>query len=233
MPSARPRRRPRPRPGSAAGLAFAALALVVSGCTADPTGTPVTANPGSGPVLQPGAPGEPNATLTGPQATPVTTPTASSTDAAFVRDMIAHHAQAIVMVDTVEGFSDPQVAALASRIRDEQEPEIRAMAAWLEERGQDVPPEAANPRLTDHSAHSGMPGMASETQLLHLSQARGTDADRLFLGLMISHHEGALEMVDAHARTAADERVGELAADITATQSKQIAQMHEMLERLT
>lgn len=207
--------------------------MLVSGCTGQSGGTAVTANPGTGPVLQPGMPGEPNATLSGPAATPVTTPTASAADAAFVGDMIAHHAQALVMVDTVAGFSDPQVGSLAARIRDEQQPEIDAMARWLQERGAEVPPEATNPRLVDHSAHAGMPGMASETQLLALAQARGTDADRLFLGLMIAHHEGALRMVEQHASTASDERVGELADDIVATQSKQIAQMHDMLERLT
>lgn len=193
----------------------------------------MTANPGSVPVLQPGMPGEPNSTLSGPEATPVTTPTASSTDAAFFSDMIAHHAQAIVMVETVQRFSDPQVAAIASRIRDEQGPEIGAMARWLQERGAQVPPEATNPRLVDHSSHAGMPGMASESQLAALAQARGTDADRLFLGLMIAHHEGALQMVEEHLATATDERVGELADDVTATQAKQVEQMHEMLERLT
>lgn len=215
-------------------VAGAAAAALLAGCSGGDAGPAVTASAGSVPVLQPGAPGEPNTTLTGPAATPVVSATASPEDTRFLQGMITHHAQAIVMVDTAAGrFSDAQVASLASRIRDEQGPEIAAMAAWLEARGQDVPPEAANPRLTDHGAHSGMPGMASPTQLDHLAKAGGSDVDRLFLALMIAHHEGALTMVDEHARSAADERVGELAAEITATQSKQIAQMHEMLERLT
>lgn len=217
----------------ALAVAFATVTGLAAGCSSETGGAAVTANPGSVPVLQPGRPGEANSTLTGPEATPVTTPTGSPADVRFVQDMIAHHAQAIVMVETVEEFADPQVGSLASRIRDEQGPEIQAMARWLEERGAEVPPEASNPRLSDHAAHDGMPGMASETQLLHLSQARGPDADRLFLGLMIAHHEGALAMVDAHSAQAAAEQVQEIAADVTATQSKQIAQMHDMLERLT
>lgn len=218
----------------AAVTVTACVSVLLVGCSAG-DGTPaVTASAGSVPVLQPGLPGEPNATLTGPAATPVVSASAAPEDTRFLQDMIAHHAQAIVMVDTAgDRFSDRQVAALAARIRDEQGPEIQAMARWLEARGQDVPPEAANPRLADHGSHAGMPGMASESQLGHLAQARGSDVDRLFLALMIAHHEGALTMVDEHARGAADERVDELAAEITATQSKQIAQMHDMLERLT
>lgn len=227
-----PRDRARSRAHAAAATA-AVLAVLVAGCTAQSPVAPVTASPGDVPVLQPGRPGEPNTTLTGPAATPVTTPTGLPTDIAFLQDMIAHHAQAIVMVDSVQRFSDPQVASLASRIRDEQGPEIWAMAQRLQGWGAEVPPEATNPRLADHGSHAGMPGMATAAQLEELARARGTDADRLFLGLMIAHHEGALAMVDDHADNPADPQVEELAAEITATQSKQVAQMHDMLERLT
>ena len=93
-------------------------------------------------------------------------------------------------------------------------------------------PEATNPNLTDHGAHS-MPGMASEAEVARLGAATGPDADRLFLTLMIRHHEGALAMVGEHARTASDERVGETATEIAVGQAKQIGQMKEMLDRLT
>ncbi|WP_299444882.1 DUF305 domain-containing protein [uncultured Phycicoccus sp.] len=229
-----PIHRPSTRRRRAGAALVAGVAALLTGCSGGDAAPAVTASAGSVPVLQPGSPGEPNTTLTGPAATPVVSASASPEDTRFLQDMIAHHAQAIVMVDTAGNrFSDTQVASLASRIRDEQGPEIAAMAGWLEARGQDVPPEAANPRLADHGAHAGMPGMASETQLAHLAQARGSDVDRLFLALMIAHHEGALTMVDEHAKGAADERVEELAAEITATQSKQIGQMNDMLERLT
>jgi uncharacterized protein (DUF305 family) len=143
-----------------------------------------------------------------------------------------HHAQALVMVRSVlPDLADPQVKSLADRIGDEQEPEIAAMSSWLSGRGQDVPPEATNPNLTDHGSHA-MPGMASAAELSRLATASGADADRLFLGLMIRHHQGALAMVDEHAKNAADERVEETAAEIYVTQSKQIAQMQEMLDRL-
>lgn len=236
MPSRRPRAvRPR-RVGTALapGVFLAAVLAVLAGCSGGDGAAPVlTASAGSVPVLQPGRPGEPNTTLTGPAATPVVTQTASPTDARFLADMVVHHAQAIVIVDTATGrLADPQVASLASRIRDEQQPEITAMAAWLRGRGQTVPPEATNPRLTDHGSHAGMPGMASAADLAALGRARGGEADRLFLRLMVAHHEGALRMVDDHARYPADARVEELAADIAVTQAKQVGQMQGMLARL-
>ncbi|QIM22427.1 DUF305 domain-containing protein [Phycicoccus sp. HDW14] len=194
-----------------------------------PAVTPATP---SVPVLQPGKPGQPNATLTGSAAAPVTTPGIRPGDARFLTDMVTHHAQAIVMVDAVASdLTDRQVASLASRIRDEQRPEIDAMAGYLEQRGAPVPPEATNPNLVDHGSHS-MPGMASEKDLRELAAATGAGADRLFLTLMIRHHEGALTMVEEHARQAADERVEEIAADINVTQAKQIDQMRVMLARL-
>lgn len=209
------------------------LALGLGGCTGDDAALPaVTASSPDVPVLQPGNPGEPNATVTGSAAVPTTQPTASATDARFYQQMIVHHAQALVMVRSVlPELTDPQVKSLASRIGDEQEPEMAAMAAWLRGRGQDVPPEATNPELGDHDTHA-MPGMASTADLTALAAATGAEADRLFLSLMIRHHQGALDMVDEHAPNTADPLVEETAAEIYATQGKQVTQMQGMLDRL-
>lgn len=219
--------------GPVAVVAAVVVATALGGCTSnDPSLPTVTASSPDGPVLQPGRPGQPNATLTGSAAAPTTTVTARPADARFYQEMIVHHAQALLMVRSVlPDLTDPQVRSLASRIGDEQQPEIASMASWLSGRGQDVPPEATNPNLTDHGSHA-MPGMASAADLAELADATGVQADRLFLELMIRHHRGALAMVDEHARTDADERVEESAAEIYVTQRKQIDQMKEMLARL-
>lgn len=222
-------------------LAFRALLTVgcvvalASGCTAgDDEPLPATTAPtASGPVLQPGAPGEPNSTLTGTAAAPVVTPTTRPGDAKFYQDMIVHHAQALVMVETaLPRLSDTQVKSLASRIGDEQKPEILTMKTWLEEHKQSVPPQATNPRLGDHD-HGGMPGMATPAQLAELGRATGVEADRLFLTLMTAHHQGALTMVGEHAKLPSDEFVQEMANDINVSQDKQIRQMRTMLARLS
>ena len=41
-----------------------------------------------------------------------------------------------------------------------------------------------------------MAGMASPLQLKNLENSKSIDFDRLFLQLMIAHHDGAIEMVD-------------------------------------
>lgn len=214
-------------------LTSGVVALSLVGCTGDTPVPAVTAPTPTGPVLQPGLPGQPNATVTGSAAAPVTTPSARPTDVRFLREMIVHHAQAIVMVDAVlPDLTDPQVKGIASRIGDEQRPEIAAMAGYLTTAGAQVPPEATNPNLTDHGAHA-MPGMASEAEVARLAAVTGPEADRLFLTLMIRHHRGAIAMVDELVKNPIDERVEETAADISVTQTKQVAQMQEMLDRLT
>jgi uncharacterized protein (DUF305 family) len=186
-------------------------------------------------VLQPGSPGEPNASLTGAAALPKATGAPDPDDVHFMQDMIAHHAQAIVMVSLAEDhLTDREVSALASRIADEQRPEIGGMARWLRAKGQDVPAQADNPLFgagTDH-AHGRMPGMATQAQLDELAAARGADADRLFLRLMTAHHEGALQMVLDQHRTGRDETVTQVGDEIHVTQLAQINHMRRMLDRL-
>ncbi|KGN30979.1 hypothetical protein N802_05085 [Knoellia sinensis KCTC 19936] len=215
-------------------LLAAALTVGLSGCSGDDN-VAVPERTGaapSGSVIQPGLPGEPNATLTGSAAMPSHTATVAPTDVAFYQDMIVHHSQAIVMVETaMPRLSDTQVKALASRMADEQKPEIMAMKTWLEERKQEVPPQATNPRLGDHD-HADMPGMATPAQLAELGRASGVVADRMFLTLMTKHHQGAIDMVREHGKHAGEEIVGEMAADMNVTQTKQIDQMQSMLARL-
>lgn len=140
------------------------------------------------------------------------------------------------MGDLVKGrLTDAKVKGIASRIRDEQKPEIRGMAATLTSWGEKVPVEATNPTLgsrAGHDHHASMPGMATQAQLDRLAWAKGAAADRLYLDLMIAHHEGALTMCKTLGKEGADERTGELGDDITVAQTKQISQMKAMRARL-
>lgn len=219
-----------------AGLALVATlgAGLLAGCSGD-DGTPVPgATSPTAPVLQPGKPGEPNASLTGTDAIATRTGSPDRADTQFMQDMIVHHAQAIVMVDlVVDRLTDPKVKGLAQRIRDEQRPEIDGMARWLKDKGQSVPVQATNVEAPGSGHHSSMPGMATAAQLEELKQASGVQADRLFLQRMITHHEGALTMAATQQRDGKDEYVGDLSTEVYATQSVQIGAMKEMLARLS
>jgi uncharacterized protein (DUF305 family) len=77
-----------------------------------------------------------------------------------------------------------------------------------------------------------MPGMLTDAQLAELDAARGSDFDRLFLTYMITHHEGAITMVDELFATpggAQNDFVFKLASDISADQTIEIERMEGML----
>lgn len=215
----------------AAALVAAILCLaVLGGCSGEdpPTdaGQDVT-------VLQPGRPGEGNATVA-----PDDVDAESGwnhADEAFMQMMVPHHAQALQMARLAPArAADPRVKRLAERILGAQRVEILAMSAWLEDRGLPVPSTEDDPSFYDHGSHghNGMHGMLTAEQMTKLQAARGRQFDRLFLRGMIAHHRGALTMAADVAREGEHLRVNELADDITATQTYEINRMTGLLEQL-
>jgi uncharacterized protein (DUF305 family) len=217
-------------------LVISALSGVTAACQSSDSATdahPTDAPAPTAPVLQPGRPGEPNVKMTGTPVMPPTTPAADPDDTRFIQEMISHHAQALRMVAVVANLlTDPQVKAIAGRIEAAQRPEIGAMARWLTSRGQTVPLEATYPLVAAGANHRAMPGMASTQQLEALARTGGPAADRMFLTLMIAHHEGALTMALEQRKNGTDDRATELSDDIFATQSAEIGHMRQMLTRL-
>ena len=97
------------------------------------------------------------------------------------------------MTALVEARSESaDMRALAQRIDLSQRDEIAMMEDWLRSHGQEVPALGAH---HDHDQKL-MPGMLTPEEMRRLEQARGIEFDRLFLELMIAHHQGALVMVD-------------------------------------
>lgn len=207
-------------------LVATAIGLGLTGCTAEPQAAAPPPQASSVPVIVPGTPGGPNQTLT---AQPPSTPTVDPDDVTFLSDMMVHHTQAVQMSEWARGSAvNAKVKALAERIRVGQKPEIEAMRQLLTERGQTPP----NLEHAHHQDHSGMPGMASPAQLTTLQNAKGKAFDKLFLELMIKHHEGALTMSRKQLDAGSDIRIGELAQDVGITQTKEIATMRQLLKVL-
>ncbi len=169
------------------------------------------------PVVRPGSPGGPTVTGTPPPAGP------TAADTAFVRDMMVHHTQAILMAGWARTRArDIAVRALAERIRVGQQPEIEAMGAMLTGWGE-TPPDLTH---AEHENHSGMPGMATPVELAALRRASGTAFDKLFLRLMIRHHQGAVTM--SRGLAGQDPRTADLAQEIGVGQTKEIAIMQRL-----
>lgn len=93
-------------------------------------------------TVQPGAPGEGSRTLTAADMD-FTFPPHVEADVNFMQMMIAHHAQALVLSEMVpDRTAREDVKLLAHRIHLSQFDEIRLMAQWLHDRGEEVPAEA-------------------------------------------------------------------------------------------
>jgi uncharacterized protein (DUF305 family) len=158
---------------------------------------------------------------------------ASNPDSAFMAGMIGHHAQAIIMASLVpsRGASQP-VRILADRIIVSQRDEIAAMQTWLAQHGLPAP-DSSHHHVT-HGA-GAMPGMLSPAQMKELENAQGPEFDRLFVTLMMQHHQGALTMVDQLLRTPGsgqDSFVNRFASDVHADQSAEIERMARLLVTL-
>ncbi|MEV7795049.1 DUF305 domain-containing protein [Streptomyces sp. NPDC087512] len=215
------------RPASfRASLVTASLtALAVLGLGACDSGPDTKSAAAAGPsVIAPGAPGGANRTLSAEDAERqrADDDSPNSADVAYARMMIQHHAQALEMTALVPGQAESgRLKKLAERIAAAQGPEITAMKGWLTAHGQK--------ETGGGHDHGAMPGMATPEQLAELRAARGEDFDRLFLTLMITHHEGAITMATDVKSQGNNVQIEEMADDVVAQQTSEIVRMRGML----
>jgi uncharacterized protein (DUF305 family) len=125
--------------------------------------------------------------------------------------------------------ADPQVKALAAKIKAAQDPEIVTMRQWLTTWGVPQEMEGMGDSTMDHSVEMPMPGMMTEAQMSTLTAATGPAFDRLWLQMMIAHHEGALTMAEGVLASTTDEQVTALAKSVMTGQSAEITTMKKLL----
>ncbi|MEU1002687.1 DUF305 domain-containing protein [Streptomyces tibetensis] len=208
---------------SAVTTGLVALAvLATGGCDSGPDRKPAAADGPS--VIAPGEPGEANRTLSAEEATDRRSENDSpnSADVSYVRMMIEHHAQALVMTELVPRRAESKdVKRIAERIAAGQKPEIEAMKGWLKSYGK--------PLKAERHEHTTMPGMATKAQLKKLRAADGQAFDHLFLTLMTTHHQGAITMATDVKGQGNNIRVEEMADEVIAQQTSEITRMRNML----
>ncbi len=186
-------------------------------------------------IVQPGAPGQASKTLTAQQATKLAQASYAPDDTAFMQHMIVHHGQALDMAKLVKDrTNNTDIVTVAGRIEASQADEITFMTTWLGERGEP----AADPKMAGHGEHMHhmMKGMASPEDMKALAAAKGADFDRMFLTLMIAHHEGAVDMVKElfdEDGTAADPVLFQFASDVDSEQTGEIKRMDKVLAGLS
>ena len=204
------------------------LPHALSGLALTLTAFPVFSN---SPIVQPGAPGELPRELSAEEAIEVADTRYTASDAQFMRDMIPHHQQALEMSRLApDRTNSPELLEIAGKIEAAQGDEIAFMEQWLTSRSESIDQSHA------HTGHHTMKGMATEAQIAALAAASGVEFDRQFLSLMIAHHEGAIDMVEAlmeQPGSAYDPTLFEFTTDVSNDQSKEIELMHGLLLRLS
>lgn len=150
-------------------------------------------------------------------------------DISFAQGMIPHHQQAVDMSKlAAEKATDAKVKDLAARIEAAQGPEIEQLTGMLDEWGAT----AAHPSTSDMPGmdHGGMSGegMMTDEEMAQLDGATGADFDRLWVRLMIKHHEGAVAMAKTELERGKNADAKALAQTIIDAQEAEITEMRAM-----
>ncbi|MFT5277781.1 MAG: hypothetical protein ACI97K_001202 [Glaciecola sp.] len=183
------------------------------------------------PIVQPGAPGQAARMLSAEDAVKIAGTSYTNDDVSFMQNMIPHHSQAVDMAVLVEErTNNKEIIDIAGRIRKSQADEIAFMQDWLEQRSEQTD--------IDHSMHMdhSLMGMATMPQMDELEASEGTEFDRVFLSLMIPHHEGAVRMVDdllEQSGSAYDPILYDFVNDIVNDQNAEITRMDSLLANLS
>lgn len=153
---------------------------------------------------------------------------ASTADISFAQLMIPHHQQALEMAEmALVQAESPEVLDLARQIQAAQDPEILMMSGWLDAWG------APMKMDDDHGSHDmggmSMEGMMSDEDMQELMDATGADFDRMWLQMMIAHHEGAIAMAAQVRTESSNTDVTTLADAVISGQTAEIATMQQLL----
>lgn len=147
-------------------------------------------------------------------------------DVTFAQGMVPHHQQALDMAKLVPSRStNAKVLDLAKRVEGAQDPEIQKMNAWLKAWGAPT----SMPGM-DHGSMPGMSGMMSAEDMKMLEQSKGAAFDKMWLDMMIKHHEGAVAMAKTELQKGSNADAKKLAQDIIDAQQKEITEMQDLLK---
>ncbi|MCS3781244.1 DUF305 domain-containing protein [Tsukamurella ocularis] len=179
----------------------------------------------------------------------------SAADIGFAQDMLAHHQQALQMVELLGPDLSADVRGIATQIQLSQSREIGVLMGWLEVVGQPLQNPHPMAWMTDESAapstssasggHAGhampattsssvsaaptvqhaMPGMATSEELTALTNTPGVQQEILFLQLMLRHHQGGVDMAAYGQRRGDAPAVRQRATAMVKEQSDEISMM--------
>ena len=200
------------------------MCLAIAACSSD--GDDADATSSTARVVQLGGPGETSRVLGSDEVADLPDGAEfSAADVAFAQGMIHHHQQALEMAALVDDrAARDDLSLLAERITVSQVDEIALLGRWLADRGQEIP--------THEGGHGElMPGMLTDDEMAVLEAARGQEFDMLFLTAMLTHHEGAVTMVQElfDGGGGIEPEMFQLAEGMATDQGVEIARMQQVL----
>ena len=139
-------------------------------------------------------------------------------DLQFLDTMMAHHQGAVEMAKMIDGKTqNAELRKFGAQIVADQQKEIAQMKSWRQKWF------AAKPLAMNME----MPGMADSMKMdmAKLSAARNADFDRLFVEMMIPHHQGAVEMSQDALAKAGHPEIKTLSQQIIKAQQAEIKMM--------
>ncbi|MDX1990999.1 MAG: DUF305 domain-containing protein [bacterium] len=158
---------------------------------------------------------------------------ASEAEVGFARDMMVHHAQAVEMALLIYDRTENDILrSIALDMMLTQQAQIGQMQGWL--RLWDVPVAGTDLPM----AWMGMPteglmtGMATDAQMNLLRQAAGVEADRLFISMMIPHHQSGIHMAEAVLERGDTPVVQAMAQAIIDAQQREIEELEALAAEL-
>lgn len=143
-------------------------------------------------------------------------------DITFIAMLTPHHESAVEMATVArERATNHEVRELAAHIAEEQSQEIREVRAWLERHDAEPMPPPEPVREME------------QQDLEMLRSAKGAEVDRMFLMMMRPHHAQAVTEAEDELEHGRDSFALDVARTTMDDQSREIAQMNDLLAALT
>ena len=168
----------------------------------------------------------PGHSMPGMSGTSAAAPAATFNDAdvMFLQMMYPHHAQAVDMAKLVPTRSqNQQVKDLATAIEKAQAPEMQQMTTLLAGFGKPAP--------SATMSHS-MPGLMTPQQMTELTGLSGAAFDKMWLQMMVEHHQGAITMANDELKNGTNADAKAMAQAIITAQQAEITTMNGMLAKM-
>lgn len=162
-------------------------------------------------------------------------PSHNEVDTGFLHDMRVHHEQAVYMSFVYRTLPDrnPGLDMVAGSIIMGQSQEIGRMVQLLRGFGEAeaAPSDALVMGWMGMATEPDqMLGLASEADIESLQASSGEEADRLFVELMVAHHEGGIHMAEYAVEHAENDEVRKMATAVVAGQQSEIDELRDQLD---